>query len=297
MFECKFAISHAGLHQPLHVCFYITAFGHCNSLFIFAVNPAGTMVSITEAASVNSDGPDSFSRQPSSSASASQDSPSIPVEGDWLEASDLDGDRWVKAEDIDSLWGQPPAAASLNTLPGPAVNSVTFIAAAAAADAAASDEPSPKRLRLSASPIRVKASDQQPSSMVVAHTTVNPAAGTTATSQHPSREDTLFTELDADAESEDDTGSSGDVSASLRPLQAGGQQPASMQHSAGSVSEVDEADDPDFREMAAQATSQSFSYDDDSESSDGFEGAPSRRCINCMSRMYLGELMCLVSTC
>ncbi len=51
------------------------------------------------------DSPRSGSNLRSSSLSLSQNSPSIPAEGDWVEAADLDGDRWVKAEDMDDMWG------------------------------------------------------------------------------------------------------------------------------------------------------------------------------------------------
>lgn len=261
-----------------------------------ACNGAGKMRFEGDFTPANSEGPESCSRQPTSSVSASHTSPSIPAEGDWLEASDLDGERWIEADDMEALWGQdaPLVLASNATSAGFPVLSA---GAAVPLGQHHVDEPSPKRLRLSSSPLRVKASDTHSTGpSVAAHhamIAVPHPVDALQTSRLASREDTMFTDPNAAIESEDDTGSSGDVSASLRPMHATGQQPASSQHSAGSASDLDEADDPDFNE-ATQASSQGADSDNGSESSDGFEGMPSRYCINCMSRMYLGEVLCLV---
>lgn len=236
--------------------------------------------------------PDSCSHPPSPSVSASHTSPSIPAEGDWLEASDLDGERWVQAEDMDALWGQDnPIALMSNATSIGYPGQVAQAAAPVQPDAA--DEPLPKRPRLSTSPIRIKASAGIPS--VAAHhamiSVVHPT-GTIATSHSAGKHQPLLADPSAPVDGEDDTGSSGDVSASLRPMHTVLQQSASSHHSAGTVSDED-ADDPDFAE-ATQASSQGADSDDGSESSDGFEGMPSRYCINCMSRMLVGEVLCEV---
>lgn len=242
----------------------------------------------------NSEGPDSCSRQPSPSVSASRTSPSIPAEGDWLEASDLDGERWVKAEDMEALWGQDVPLALMSNASSAGFPSLVAEPSALVQPIHA-DEPSPKRLRLSTSPIRIKASASNTPSVAAHHAMISTTypIDIMATSQQASKDETLFKDPNAAAESEDDTGSSGDVSASLRPMHTLRQQPASSHHSAGSASDGI-ADDPDFAE-ATQASSQGAVSDDDSDSSDGFEGVPTRYCINCMSRMYLGEALCLVS--
>ena len=239
-----------------------------------------------------SEGFDSGPHQPTSSVSASHTSPSIPAEGDWLEASDLDGGRWVRAEDMEAMWGQDAPLALVSNASSLALHPPLTAAPTAPLSSGAADEPSPKRLRLSTSPIRTKGSELPVAAHHAMISTSQPV-DTMASSQPASKDDTQFT--DPNAESEDDTGSSGDISASLRPMHPDRQQAASSPHSAGSVSDGDEADDPDFDE-AAQASSQGVESDNESESSDGFEGVPSRYCLNCMSRMYLGEVLCLVRT-
>ena len=263
---------------------------------------------------LHSDSPDR-----SSSLSLSQNSPSIPAEGDWVEAADLDGERWVKAEDMDDMWGEgamPQTRTRVNNLdtypdmeaphhnvpPAPAVdfnvqsrvNSSTL----PLADTVDMSAPSPKRARLSASPIRVKSADK-PSfashhALIPADPSADQPAVTLSSAQPASKEETLFTEArcGSDADSEDDTGSSGDVSASLRQLHAARQALALSPHSGGVAGSA--SGDDNLGSQEAQASSHGFDSDEESESSDGFEGVPSRYCTNCMSRMYLGDAICLV---
>ncbi len=275
------------------------------------------------------DGPDSVSNHRSSSLSLSQNSPSIPAEGDWVEAADLDGDRWVKAEDLEDKWGEaalpPPRTSRVNDLDSyphtsqldadapqsgldsqqPAVDfnlqSRVNSATMPVDDVIETSAPSPKRPRLSSSPMRVKSpaypTDKPSYASHHALIPIDPLADVLVvalSSAYPaSKEETVFTEAVAgsNADSEDDTGSSGDVSASLRQFHAARQAHVSP-HSimAGSAS-----GDDNLGSQEAQASSHGFDSDDDSESSDGFEGVPSQYCINCMSRMYLGDVMCLVS--
>ncbi len=273
------------------------------------------------------DSPHSDSNLRSSSLSLSQNSPSIPAEGDWVEAADLDGDRWVKAEDMDDMWGDaalPSRTVRVNDLdtypstihpafdapPGgadsqqPAVDFDLQSRANStqADDIIAASAPLPKRARKQSSPVRFKPSQQASvkpflashHALTPAEPSTDPSGVFTLSSPHPSKDETLFTEQTANSEidSEDDTGSSGDVSASLRQFHAARQAHASSPHSiiAGSVS-----GDDNVGSQEGQASSHGFDSDEDSESSDGFEGVPSRHCINCMSRMYLGDVLCMVS--
>ncbi|DBB13710.1 TPA: hypothetical protein ACH3X3_000725 [Trebouxia sp. C0006] len=271
------------------------------------------------------DSPHSGSNLRSSSLSLSQNSPSIPAEGDWVEAADLDGDRWVKAEDMDDMWGDaglPSRTVRVNDLdtypstlhpafdapPGgadsqqPAVDFDLQSRANStqADDIIAASAPQPKRARKQSSPVRFKPSQHASvtpflashHALTPAEPSIDPPGAFTLSSPHPSKDETLFTEQTADSEidSEDDTGSSGDVSASLRQFHAARQAYASSPYSiiAGSVS-----GDDNVGSQEGQASSHGFDSDEDSESSDGFEGVPSHHCINCMSRMYLGDVLCM----
>ncbi|KAL0033146.1 hypothetical protein WJX79_005419 [Trebouxia sp. C0005] len=270
------------------------------------------------------DSPHSGSNLQSSSLSLSQNSPSIPAEGDWVEAADLDGDRWVKAEDMDDMWGDaalPSRTVRVNDLdiypstvhpafdapPGgadsqqPAVDFHLQSRANStqADDITAASVPPPKRARKQSSPVQFKPSQHASvKPLLASHHAATPADPSTdpsgvftLSSPHPGKDETLFTEQTANSEidSEDDTGSSGDVSASMRQFHAR-QAHASSPHSitAGSVSAED-----NVGSQEGQASSHGFESDEDSESSDGFEGVPSRHCINCMSRMYLGDVLCM----
>ncbi|KAL0054472.1 hypothetical protein WJX82_009324 [Trebouxia sp. C0006] len=214
------------------------------------------------------DSPHSGSNLRSSSLSLSQNSPSIPAEGDWVEAADLDGDRWVKAEDMDDMWGDaglPSRTVRVNDLdtypstlhpafdapPGgadsqqPAVDFDLQSRANStqADDIIAASAPQPKRARKQSSPVRFKPSQHASvtpflashHALTPAEPSIDPPGAFTLSSPHPSKDETLFTEQTADSEidSEDDTGSSGDVR------------------------------------------------------------VPSHHCINCMSRMYLGDVLCM----
>lgn len=275
------------------------------------------------------DGLESVSNHRSSSLSLSQNSPSIPAEGDWMEAADLDGDRWVNAEDMDNTWGDaaqpPPSTMRVNDLDTYADNShldpdaphsgvdaqqpaVDFnlqsrvnSATMQADDVVETSAPSAKRARRQSFPMRLKPSDfslHQPS--VASHHALIPADPSTdlphatLSSPRPSKEETLFTEAIAgsNVDSEDDTGSSGDISADPRQIHTCRQALASSPHGviAGSVSGEEEVGSQE-----AQASSHGSGSDEDSELSDDYDGVPSQYCINCMSRTYLGDMMCLVS--
>ncbi|KAL0025680.1 hypothetical protein WJX77_003831 [Trebouxia sp. C0004] len=270
------------------------------------------------------DSPCSGSNLRSSSLSLSQNSPSIPAEGDWVEAADLDGDRWVKAEDMDDMWGDaalPSRTVRVNDLdtypstihphfdapPGgagsqqPAADfDLQSRANSTQADGIiAASAPPPKRSRKQSSPLRSKPSQHASvKPFLASHHALTPAEPSadplglfTLSSPHPSKDETLFTEQIANSgiDTEDDTGSSGDVSASLRQFHAA-KAHASSPHSliAGTAS-----GDDNVGSQEGQASSHGFDSDEDSESSDGFEGVPSRHCINCMSRMYLGDVLCM----
>ena len=264
---------------------------------------------------------DSASPQRSSSLTLSQSSPSIPAEQDWLEAEDLDGDRWVRAEDMDNMWGDAalpashsnrvnnlnlfprsanpsmhasqsspspqPQALGLSMYPGP-VSSSTPIE-----DQVKTSEPSPKRARLSSSPSPFK-------SPPCAHHTVIPVKPSSdlpdvGHSPHPSKEETLFTD-DAPSgsalSSEDDTGSSGDVSASMRHLHAPIQADASSPTSEGIAASA--SGDDLLGSQEHPASGHGYDADEGSESSDGFEGVASHICVNCTGRIYAGDMLCLV---
>ena len=270
-------------------------------------------------APTNSDEVASGSPQRSSSLSFSQDSPSLPAEGDWLEAEDLDGDRWVKAEDIDNMWGEAavpafpsnrvnniqsfPDSANLGThafhaTQPPAVDLNMHARPGAAAmpeeDKIKASEPSPKRARLSTSPSPFKSSPHT-------HHTVIPVKlspdlpDLELSSSHPSKEETLFTDAAPGSvvDSEDDTGSSGDVSASLRQLHAASTDNASSPHSEGMAGSA--SGDDMLGSQEDQASSHDYDTDDGSESSDGFGGTPLHICVNCTNRMCVGDVICLVS--
>ena len=272
------------------------------------------------APTTSDDGLDLASAEQSSSLSLSQNSPSIPAEGDWLEAEDLDRDRWVKPEDIDSMWGDaalPALSNRVNNLDSAQNNTILnayapntttathppafdFSLQSRPDSAAWPDgdqpkalEPSPKRARLSSSPSPFK-------SPARTHHTVIPVkpppdlAEVAVSSPHPSKEETLFTDTaqGSPVDSQDDTGSSGDVSASLRQLHAASTADASSPHSEG-VTGSASVDDM-LGSQEDQASSHDYETDDGSESSDGFEGVAMRFCVNCTSRMHAEDVICLV---
>ena len=269
-------------------------------------------------AAVNSDDePDLLSRYDSSSFSQSQNSPSIPAERDWIEAVELDSDRWVKAEDLDQLWGEaaiPKRRTEVNNLnvfahasnPDMHCSHTTVSLQQPVVDSSEQQrrasmpltdildtlQPAHKRARLSASPIRVRspALDTEVTARQHILVPVHPSADLLAPTQPANKEETVLTEPAAGSDS--DTGSSGDVSASMRQLEVSGHADIGSPLSGivGSAS-----GDEQFGSQEAQASSRDFDSEDDSESSDGFEGVPSCYCINCMSRMYPGDVLCLVS--
>lgn len=270
------------------------------------------------AAATSSDEVASGSPQRSSSSLLlSQNSPSLPADGDWLEAEDLDADRWVKAQDIDNMWGEAAVPASrsnrvsnLQSFPDSAnLDTHAFHATQPPAvdfnmqsrlgkpeeDNIESSEPSPNRARLSNSPSPFKSSPHT-------HHTVIPVKlspdlpDLALSSPHPSKEETLFTDAAPGSivDSEDDTGSSGDVSASLRQLHAASTDNASSPHSEGMAGSA--SGDDMLGSQEDQASSHDYGTDNGSESSDGFDGAPVHICVNCTNRMYVGDVICLVST-
>ena len=272
-------------------------------------------------AAESDDGVDSASPQRGSSLTLSQSSPSIPAEQDWLEAEDLDGDRWVRAEDMDNMWGDAalpvshsnrvnnldlfPSSATPNihacqsspsTQPQPlglSMQSGPVSSSMPIEDKAETSEPSPKRARLSSSPSPFKSSP-------CAHHTVIPVKSSSdlhdvGHSPHPSKEETLFTDdaaSDSALDSEDDTGSSGDVSASMRHLHAPTQADASSPTSEGIAASA--SGDDLLGSQEHPASSHDYDTDEGSESSDGFEGVASRVCVNCTGRIYAGDVLCLV---
>lgn len=267
------------------------------------------------------DGADSASPQRSSSLTLSHSSPSIPAEQDWLEPEDLDGDRWVRAEDMDNMWGDAALPAShsnrVNNLDlftenanpsmhasqfspglqpqrvGLSMQSGPVSSSMLIEDQVETSEPSSKRARLSSSPSPFKSSPS-------AHHTVVPVKPSsdlpdTSHSPHPSKEETLFTDDAASGsarDSEDDTGSSGDVSASMRHLHAPTQADASSPTSAGIAASA--SGDDLLGSQEHPASSHDYDTDEGSESSDGFEGVASRVCVNCTGRIYAGDMLCLV---
>ena len=274
------------------------------------------------AAADSDDELDSASPHRSSFLSLSQNSPSIPAEQDWLEAEDLDGDRWVRAEDMDNMWGSAalPAAHSnrvnnldmfpsnatpdvhasqsipgpqprrfdLNRQSGPASSSMPV------EDQAELSEPSPKRARLSSSsPSPFNSSPHAHHEVIPVK--LSPNMPDLGHSPHPSKEETLVTDDTASGsalDSEDDTGSSGDVSASMRQLNAPTQADASSPTSegiAGSASGDDLSGSQEY-----QASSHDYDTDEGFESSDGFDGIASHICVNCTARIYAGDVICLV---
>lgn len=266
------------------------------------------------------DGLDSASPQRSSSLTLSHSSPSVPAEQDWLEAEDLDGDRWVRAEDMDNMWGDAALPAShsnrVNNLgllpenttpnvcasqpsPGPQhqavgfsmqsgpVNSFTLME-----DQVETSEPSPKRARLSSSPSPFKSSPC--AHHAVMPVKLSPDLPDLGQSPHPGKEETLFTDDAASGsalDSEDDTGSSGDVSASVRHLHPLTQADASSPTSENIAAS---ASGDDLLGQEQEASSQDYDSDEGSESSDGFEGIASRVCVNCTGRIFAGDMICLV---
>lgn len=272
-------------------------------------------------AAESDDGLDSGSAQRSSSLTLSHSSPSVPAEQEWLEAEDLDGDRWVRAEDMDNMWGDAALPAShsnrVNNLellpesntpnvrasqssPGPErqavgfsmqsgpVNSFTLIE-----DQVETSEPFPKRARLSSSPSPFKSSPCAHHAVIPVK--LSPDLPDLGQSPHPSKEETLFTDDAASGsalESEDDTGSSGDVSASVRHLHTPTQADASSPTSEGIAASA--SGDDLLGQDEQEASSQDYDSDEGSESSDGFEGIASRVCVNCTGRIFAGDMICLV---
>lgn len=270
-------------------------------------------------AAESDDGLDSGSPHRSSSLTLSHTSPSVPAEQDWLEAEDLDGDRWVRAEDMDNMWGDAlPASHSnrvnnLELLPesntpnvrasqpspgqqqqavgfsmqsGP-VSSFTLIE-----DHVETSEPSPKRARLSSSPSPFKSSPCAHHAVIPVK--LSPDLPDLGQSPHPSKEEPLFTDDAASGsalDSEDDTGSSGDVSASVRHLHAPTHGDASSPTSEGIAAS---ASGDDLLGQEQEVSSQDYDSDEGSESSDGFEGVASRVCVNCTGRIFAGDMICLV---
>lgn len=267
---------------------------------------------------------ESASLQRSSSLSLSQNSPSIPAEQDWLEAEDLDGDRWVRAEDMDNMWGEAAVPAShsnrvnnLDSFP----RSPTLLMHASQAtpqpqlldldmhsglpstsmpveDTAEPSEPSPKRARLSSSPNPFK-------SLPCAHHTVVPVKPSpdlphkALACRRPGREETLLTcdpALGSACDSEDDTGSSGDVSGSMRRLHAPILADASSPTSEGVVGSASGDDLLGSQDYQASSHEYGTDTDEESEFSDGFEGVAAHICVNCTARIYAGDVICLVSS-
>ncbi|KAL3136994.1 hypothetical protein ABBQ32_006589 [Trebouxia sp. C0010 RCD-2024] len=266
---------------------------------------------------------ESASLQRSSSLSLSQNSPSIPAEQDWLEAEDLDGERWVRAEDMDNMWGDAAVPLShSNRVNNLAISprSPTLLMHASQAtpqlqpqlldldmqsglpsismpveDTAEPSEPSPKRARLSSSPSPFKSSPR-------AHRTVIPVKPPpelphkALACRHPSREETLLTSdpaIGSARDSEDDTGSSGDASGSMRQLHAPILPDASSPTSEGVVGSA--SGDDLLGSQDYQASSHEYGTDTDEESdiSDGFEGIAAHICVNCTARIYAGDVICL----
>ena len=264
---------------------------------------------------------DPTSPQRSSSLTLSQSSPSIPAEQGWLEAEDLDGDRWVRAEDMDDMWGDAALPAShsnrVNNLdlfprsatpkmhgsrysPSPqpqpvglSMRSGPVSSSKPIEDQAETSEPSPKRARLSSSPNPFKSSPYAHHTVVP----VKPSSDLPGVGHSPrlSKEGTLFTDDAASGSapsSEDDTGSSGDISASMRHLHAPIQADASSPTSEGIAASA--SGDDLLGSQEPPASSCEYDTDDGSESSDGFQGVASRICVNCTSRIYAGDMLCLV---
>ena len=272
-------------------------------------------------AAESDDGGNSASPQRSSSLTMSQSSPSIPAEQDWLEPKDLDGDRWVRAEDMDSLWGDAALPAShsnrVNNLDlftenanpgmhasqfspslqpqrlGLSMHSGPVSSSMLIEDQVETSEPSPKRARLSSSPCPFKSSPFSHHTIIpVKPSSDLPDAGH---SPHPSKEETLFTDDAASGsalDSEDDTGSSGDVSASMRHLHVPTQADASSPTSEGIAASA--SGDDLLGSQEPPASSHDYDTDEGSESSEGFEGVATRVCVNCTGRIYAGDMLCLV---
>lgn len=276
------------------------------------------------AAADSGDRLDSASPERTSSLSMSQNSPSIPAEQDWLEAEDLDGDRWVRAEDMDNMWGEAALPAShsnrVNNLhmfprgptlamyasqvpcgPQPHVLDLGMQSGLASTSMPIEDheeplEPSPKRARLSFSPSPFKSSP-------CAHHTVIPVKPPpdlphlALAPRHLSREETLFTSdpaLGSAIDSEDDTGSSGDVSGSIRHLRAPVLADASSPTSEGVVGSASGDDLLGSQDYQASSHEYGSDTDEESEFSDEFEGVASQICVNCTARIYAGDVICLV---